>query len=109
MILHIAALLLWAALPAFPVAAVAQDYPSRPIKLLIHTPPGSLVDVLSGEAVQFPGGITPEGQPPRPTPSPTSRRSRSRSPTTRRTAASAGSAAPTWPTPRRTTSATTAR
>jgi tripartite-type tricarboxylate transporter receptor subunit TctC len=24
----------------------AQDYPSRPIKLLIHTPPGSLVDVL---------------------------------------------------------------
>ena len=46
MILHIAALLLAAALPAFPVAAVAQDYPSRPIKLLIHTPPGSLVDVL---------------------------------------------------------------
>ena len=28
-----------------PVAA-AQDYPSRPIRLLIHTPPGSLVDVL---------------------------------------------------------------
>ena len=28
------------------VAAQAQDYPSRPIKLLIHTPPGSLVDVL---------------------------------------------------------------
>ena len=27
-------------------AAFAQDYPSRPIKLLIHTPPGSLVDVL---------------------------------------------------------------
>ena len=26
--------------------AKAQDYPSRPIKLLIHTPPGSLVDVL---------------------------------------------------------------
>lgn len=26
--------------------AAAQDYPSRPIKLLIHTPPGSLVDVL---------------------------------------------------------------
>jgi tripartite-type tricarboxylate transporter receptor subunit TctC len=25
---------------------VAQDYPTRPIKLLIHTPPGSLVDVL---------------------------------------------------------------
>ena len=24
----------------------AQDYPSRPIRLLIHTPPGSLVDVL---------------------------------------------------------------
>ena len=29
-----------------PLAANAQDYPSRPIKLLIHTPPGSLVDVL---------------------------------------------------------------
>ena len=29
-----------------PVAAGAQDYPSRPIRLLIHTPPGSLVDVL---------------------------------------------------------------
>jgi tripartite-type tricarboxylate transporter receptor subunit TctC len=29
-----------------PRAATAQDYPSRPIKLLIHTPPGSLVDVL---------------------------------------------------------------
>ena len=28
------------------VASRAQDYPSRPIKLLIHTPPGSLVDVL---------------------------------------------------------------
>jgi tripartite-type tricarboxylate transporter receptor subunit TctC len=28
------------------VAAKAQDYPARPIKLLIHTPPGSLVDVL---------------------------------------------------------------
>jgi tripartite-type tricarboxylate transporter receptor subunit TctC len=27
-------------------AAKAQDYPARPIKLLIHTPPGSLVDVL---------------------------------------------------------------
>jgi tripartite-type tricarboxylate transporter receptor subunit TctC len=26
--------------------AVADDYPSRPIRLLIHTPPGSLVDVL---------------------------------------------------------------
>lgn len=26
--------------------ALAQDYPNRPIKLLIHTPPGSLVDVL---------------------------------------------------------------
>ncbi|MEA2965793.1 MAG: hypothetical protein QOI46_5891 [Alphaproteobacteria bacterium] len=46
MILHIGALLLAAALPAFPAAAVAQDYPTRPIKLLIHTPPGSLVDVL---------------------------------------------------------------
>ena len=31
-------------LGAAPIAA--QDYPSRPIKLLIHTPPGSLVDVL---------------------------------------------------------------
>src|SRR5436190_19761566 len=29
-----------------PVAAKAQDYPSRSIRLLIHTPPGSLVDVL---------------------------------------------------------------
>ena len=29
-----------------PLATNAQDYPSRPIKLLIHTPPGSLVDVL---------------------------------------------------------------
>jgi tripartite-type tricarboxylate transporter receptor subunit TctC len=28
------------------LAANAQDYPSRPIRLLIHTPPGSLVDVL---------------------------------------------------------------
>ncbi len=46
MILHIGALLLAAALSAFPAAAVAQDYPTRPIKLLIHTPPGSLVDVL---------------------------------------------------------------
>ena len=26
--------------------ASAQDYPSRPIRLLIHTAPGSLVDVL---------------------------------------------------------------
>src|SRR3954452_11982104 len=26
--------------------ALAQDYPSRPIRLLIHTPAGSLVDVL---------------------------------------------------------------
>lgn len=33
-------------LSAGPLAANAQDYPSRPIKLLIHTPPGSLVDVL---------------------------------------------------------------
>jgi tripartite-type tricarboxylate transporter receptor subunit TctC len=46
MILHIGARLLAAALSAFPAAAVAQDYPTRPIKLLIHTPPGSLVDVL---------------------------------------------------------------
>ena len=29
-----------------PVTTQAQDYPSRPIRLLIHTPPGSLVDVL---------------------------------------------------------------
>lgn len=27
-------------------AASAEDYPSHPIRLLIHTPPGSLVDVL---------------------------------------------------------------
>ena len=27
-------------------AASAEDYPARPIRLLIHTPPGSLVDVL---------------------------------------------------------------
>jgi len=27
-------------------AAMAEDYPTRPIRLLIHTPPGSLVDVL---------------------------------------------------------------
>jgi tripartite-type tricarboxylate transporter receptor subunit TctC len=46
MIFHIGALSLAAALSAFPAAAVAQDYPTRPIKLLIHTPPGSLVDVL---------------------------------------------------------------
>ena len=44
--LHIGALSLAAALSAFPAAAVAQDYPTLPIKLLIHTPPGSLVDVL---------------------------------------------------------------
>ena len=36
--------LLGLALGAAPVRA--QEYPSRPIKLLIHTPPGSLVDVL---------------------------------------------------------------
>jgi tripartite-type tricarboxylate transporter receptor subunit TctC len=36
--------LLVAALGGGPAAA--QDYPTRPIKLLIHTPPGSLVDVL---------------------------------------------------------------
>ena len=35
-----------ACLAAGSLAAKAQDYPSRPIKLLIHTPPGSLVDVL---------------------------------------------------------------
>jgi tripartite-type tricarboxylate transporter receptor subunit TctC len=46
MIFHIGALLLAAALSAVPAAAMAQDYPTRPIKLLIHTPPGSLVDVL---------------------------------------------------------------
>jgi tripartite-type tricarboxylate transporter receptor subunit TctC len=46
MILHIGVLLLATALSAIPVAAAAQDYPSRPIKLLIHTPAGSLVDVL---------------------------------------------------------------
>jgi tripartite-type tricarboxylate transporter receptor subunit TctC len=46
MIFHIGVLLLATALSAFPVAAAAQDYPSRPIKLLIHTPAGSLVDVL---------------------------------------------------------------
>ena len=28
------------------IPASAQDYPSRPIRLIIHTPPGSLVDVL---------------------------------------------------------------
>ena len=36
---------IWALLAVGPLAQ-AQDYPSRPIKLLIHTPPGSLVDVL---------------------------------------------------------------
>ena len=36
-----------AALVAFAAfEAAAEDYPSRPIRLLIHTPPGSLVDVL---------------------------------------------------------------
>ncbi|AMN38535.1 Bug family tripartite tricarboxylate transporter substrate binding protein [Rhodoplanes sp. Z2-YC6860] len=39
--LAVAALVACAAAPA-----VADDYPSRPIRLLIHTPPGSLVDVL---------------------------------------------------------------
>ena len=29
-----------------PIAAMAQDYPTRPIRLIIHTPAGSLVDVL---------------------------------------------------------------
>ena len=29
-----------------PVAARAEEYPSRPIRLIIHTPAGSLVDVL---------------------------------------------------------------
>src|SRR5436309_11601671 len=32
--------------------AIAQDYPSRPIRLLIHTPAGSLVDVLGRLAGQ---------------------------------------------------------
>jgi len=27
-------------------SALAQDYPSRPIRLILHTPPGSLVDTL---------------------------------------------------------------
>lgn len=31
---------------SFAATAGAEDYPSRPIRLLIHTPPGSLVDVL---------------------------------------------------------------
>jgi tripartite-type tricarboxylate transporter receptor subunit TctC len=35
-----------ACLALSPVATQAQDYPSRPIRLLIHTPPGSLVDVI---------------------------------------------------------------
>src|SRR3954453_22624937 len=56
MILHIGARLLAAALSAFPAAAVAQDYPTRPIKLLIHTPPGSLVDVLGRLIGQELGG-----------------------------------------------------
>jgi tripartite-type tricarboxylate transporter receptor subunit TctC len=30
----------------WPLATHAQDYPNRPIRLLIHTPAGSLVDVL---------------------------------------------------------------
>jgi tripartite-type tricarboxylate transporter receptor subunit TctC len=33
-------------LALMPWLAAAQDYPNRPIRLLIHTPPGSLVDVL---------------------------------------------------------------
>lgn len=37
-------------------AAVADDYPSRPIRLLIHTPPGSLVDVLGRLIGQELGG-----------------------------------------------------
>jgi tripartite-type tricarboxylate transporter receptor subunit TctC len=31
---------------SMPGSAFAEDYPTHPIKLLIHTPPGSLVDVL---------------------------------------------------------------
>ena len=31
---------------SFSASAKAENYPSRPIRLLIHTPPGSLVDVL---------------------------------------------------------------
>lgn len=45
--LHGFRILVAAALVASGAAtAAAQDYPSRPIRLLIHTPPGSLVDVL---------------------------------------------------------------
>ena len=33
-------------LPRDRCAHRAEDYPSHPIRLLIHTPPGSLVDVL---------------------------------------------------------------
>ena len=34
------------------IAADAQDYPSRPIKLLIHPQPGRLVDVLGRTVAQ---------------------------------------------------------
>jgi hypothetical protein len=46
MSLRVGVLLAALCFSAGPLAANAQDYPSRPIKLLIHTPPGSLVDVL---------------------------------------------------------------
>ena len=43
----IAAVFAVATLAGFAAApASAQDYPNRPIRLLIHTPPGSLVDTL---------------------------------------------------------------
>src|SRR5262245_43902620 len=39
-------LILAAALAIAPLAAAAEDYPTRPIKLLLHTAAGSLVDTL---------------------------------------------------------------
>jgi tripartite-type tricarboxylate transporter receptor subunit TctC len=39
-------LILAAALAMAPLAAVADDYPTRPIKLLVHTAAGSLVDTF---------------------------------------------------------------
>src|SRR5262245_22036734 len=36
-----------AALPALPRAAVAQSYPSRPVRMIVGFPPGSAPDIMA--------------------------------------------------------------